>query len=427
MKKLYLYLYLYLSLFLRLSYFIVSKSLIIIALLIIQKSFAVDGSFKSYFSSLKNPNENSADGLVTNTFRSKFTWTANEYYSFYAAYVLSANVQKNQITHSENTQKRDYRAYDLKTDLYPSNSSDASNMTLAQNLDRLFINYSFLGSNNISLGRQPVAFGSSKMVNPTDVLVPFTYQELDKEERIGVDAIRANISISALSMLDAGHVFGDNLNFSKSSTFLRWKLNLFETDISTMFMKFKKNLLIGMDLARNIGDASGWLEAAYVLPKYFDDFSNSGSDNGSDNDSDNDSDKNYFRGTLGMDYKLTPLIYSYLEYHYNSAGTLDTEKYISLALKTAYREGGVSLKGVHYLIPGITYEITPIWKLTGQFLYNIVDSSILNNTFLEHSFAQDVFIDLGTYLPFGKKFQLTQKSEFGDSPKIFYSSIRLYF
>jgi hypothetical protein len=285
-------------------------------------------------------------------------------------------------------------------------------MTITQNLDRLFMTYS---SSKLTLktGRQPVAFGSAKMINPTDVLTPFSYQELDKEERTGVDAIRMNFSLGDLSLLDAGYVFGNNLMQSKSAAFLRLKVNVLDTDISTMLMDFKNNLLLGVDVSRSVGQASVWLEAADVLPKYFDNNSNNY--------------KNYFRSTLGLDYKLTSSLYSYFEYHYNGAGTSDPYKYLLLGTTTAYTDGGVSLRGRHYLIPGMNYEIGPLLKLTGQFLFNINDSSILSNVLVEQSFTQDVFIDFGTYLPFGSRSPVVQKSEFGNYPKIFYSSLRLYF
>ncbi|MDD4975280.1 MAG: hypothetical protein PHY93_13055 [Bacteriovorax sp.] len=382
-----------------------------------QEAFALNGTYKSFFSAIDYPYSNSADGMVSNTFRPKFTLAPNKWFSLNVAYALSANMQNTPVASSAvagTQQKRDYRALDLKSSLYPSPISDTSHVTLTQNLDRLSLTSSSSSSKfNLNIGRQPVAFGSAKVVNPTDVLTPFTYQELDKEERVGVDAARMNISLGELSLFDAGYVFGDKFKKSKSSFFLRMKSNALATDVSTMLLMFKRNLLLGLDISRSVGQASTWVEAAYVFPKYF--------------DLNRDRSQDYFRGTIGLDYKLTSSIYSYCEYHYNGAGTIDPKKYFLLATQVPYTEGSVSLKGVHYLIPGMSYEISPIWKLTGQFLFNANDLSILNNLLVEHSFAQDVFIDLGTYLPVGAKSAMVQKSEFGIYPKIYYTALRLYF
>ncbi|MBC7539444.1 MAG: hypothetical protein H7281_11530 [Bacteriovorax sp.] len=386
---------------------------LVIFLVCEQKSFALNGSYKTYFSESQNPNESSLHNSLTNTFRPKFTWTPNESYTFYSAYALSANLQKKSLLNPVPEPKRDYRVVDLDSELYTSSHSSSSSFLVNQNLDRLYMSYSSSGF-NLNIGRAPIAFGSAKIVNPSDVLTPISYQTLDKEERVGVDTIRMNYSLGPLSLIDAGYVVGNKFKSSKSAAFLRLKSNFFETDISTMLMNFQENFLIGVDLARSVGNASAWFESAYVIPKYF-------------NDNDNLHLKNYFRATLGMDYKLTSSIYSYVEYHYNGAGTHDPKKYIFQQTNIAYSEGGVTLQGVHYLIPGMTYEISSLWKVTGQCLFNANDLSIFNNISVEHNFAQDVFIDLGAYIPFGAKTRLTQNSEFGIYPKIIYSSLRFYF
>lgn len=388
----------------------------LLAFFCVTNSYALSGSYKTFITETQNPYESSLNGSFTNTFRPKLTWVPDENYTFYAAYALSATVQKKSVL-TISQPIRDYRAVDLNSDLYPTHRPNNSSLLITQNLDRLYMSYTHSGI-NLNIGRAPIAFGSAKIVNPTDVLTPISYQTLDKEERVGVDTVRLNISLGALSLIDAGYVLGDKLKVSKSAAFLRLKVNFFKTDISTMLMDFQQNLLMGLDFARSVGNASAWLESAYVIPKYF---------SKNKNDYNNYNYQNYFRATFGTDYKITSSIYSYIEYHYNGAGVLDSNKFILLPATTAYAQGGVSLQGVHYLIPGMTYEINSLWKVTEQLLFNVNDLSIFNNLALEHSLAQDVFIDLGAYTPFGSKSRLAQKSEFGIYPKIFYTSLRLYF
>ena len=389
------------------------KFIIALLLFFAQNAFALNGSYKTFISESQNPFQSSFDGSLTNTFRPKLTWSPNDSYTFYAAYALSLDLQKNTLLSPVSQTQRDYRVIDFNSDLYSSNHKSSSIVYITQNLDRFYMNYSF-SAGNLNIGRAPIAFGSAKIVNPTDVLTPISYQTLDKEERVGVDTIRMNISLGSLSLLDVGYVFGEKLKFSKSAAFLRLKMNYFHTDISAMAMDFQDNLLLGLDFARSVGNASAWLEMANVIPKYF-------------NHGDNSYLHNYYRATVGVDYKLTSSIYSYIEYHYNGAGVLDSKKYFLLQATTPYTEGGVSLLGVHYLIPGMTYEISSLWKLTEQLLLNAGDLSVFNNLSLEYNLAQDVFIDLGAYLPFGAKSQQIQKSEFGIYPKLIYSSLRYYF
>lgn len=381
-----------------------------------KSSYAINGSFKTYFSESKIPYQDSYASDLTSTFRPKYTWTPNENYTFYAAYGLSVDWQnRSQLFLTQPKAKQGYRVVDLEEELYSSDkyNQKSSRLLVNQNLDRFYVSYS-KNALNLNVGRAPIAFGSSKIINPTDVLTPISYQTLDKEERVGVDTVRMNYSLGALSLLDIGYVLGHKLDFSESAVFTRLKTNVWSTDVSIMLMDFKENLMTGIDFSRSIGKATGWLESAYVVPKFF-------------NKDEDKNFKNYLRTTLGFDYKLTESVYSYIEYHYNGAGASDPNRYIFLQNQPAYSEGGVYLQGAHYLAPGMTYEISSLWKLTGQFLLNLNDSSIFNNLTVEYNVAQDAFIDLGAYVPAGKKSQYIQRSEFGSYPTSFYTSLRFYF
>lgn len=381
-----------------------------------ESSYALNGSYKTYFSESKFPYEDSYTGDLTSTFRPKYTWSPNENYTFYAAYALSVNWQnKAQPILSQPKTKQEYRVLDLDQELYTSDKDNqkSSRVLLNQNLDRFYVSYS-KNAFNLNVGRAPIAFGSSKIINPTDVLTPISYQTLDKEERVGIDTVRMNYSLGALSLLDVGYVLGHKLDFSESAFFTRLKTNVWATDVSVMLMDFQENLMTGVDFSRSIGNASAWLESAYVVPKFF-------------NKDEKDNFKSYLRTTIGFDYKLTESIYSYIEYHYNGAGASDPNRYIFLQNQPAYTEGGVYLQGAHYLAPGMTYELSSLWKLTGQFLLNLNDRSIINNLALEYNVAQDAFIDLGAYVPAGKKAQYIPESEFGSYPTSIYTSLRFYF
>ncbi len=381
-----------------------------------KSSYALNGSYKTYFSESKFPDEDSYSSQLTSTFRPKFTYSPNESYTFYVAYGLSLDWQnKAQPILSLPKTKQAYRVADLDEELYSSDKRNqkSSRFLLNQNLDRFYVSYS-KNAFNLNVGRAPIAFGSSKILNPTDVLTPISYQTLDKEERVGIDTVRVNYSLGALSLLDVGYVLGHKMDFAESAVFARFKTNVWSTDTSIMLMDFQENFMAGIDLSRSIGKASAWLESAYVIPKYF-------------NEDEKKNLKNYLRTTVGFDYKLTESIYSYIEYHYNGAGASDPKRYIFLQNQTAYKEGGVYLSGAHYVAPGMTYELSSLWKLTGQFLLNLNDYSIFNNLALEYNVAQDAFIDLGAYVPAGKKTELVQRSEFGSYPTSFYTSLRFYF
>jgi hypothetical protein len=297
-----------------------------------------------------------------------------------------------------------YRAVDLEDAFY----EESENFSIAQNLDRAMITLRS-ASLDFFAGRQPIAFGSARAVNPTDVIVPFAFNTLAKEERAGVDALRAKLPFGQLGELDAGVVSGDDFEPKESAAFVRLKSYVLRTDASAMTMAFRENLLLGIDLARSIGGAGAWFEAAYV-------FTEEGSD------------ENYLRLSAGADYSLTAKLYGYVEYHFNGAGAGRPEEYFNVITETAYADGAVYLLGRHYLAPGFTYELMPLLVLSAQALVNLEDGSLLPSPVLEYSAADDVTMKLGAFLGVGSGPDgNVPRSEFGLYPDLYFASLNIYF
>ncbi|MFT4552936.1 MAG: hypothetical protein ACI9S8_001568 [Chlamydiales bacterium] len=92
-----------------------------------------------------------------------------------------------------------------------------------------------------------------------DVLTPYTFDTLNKEERVGVDALRVIIPLGDLSDLDMGFIGGRNLAMKENAAFLRVHFYAAQTDIIGTVAFFKKNILLGFDLQRSLGQAGSWL------------------------------------------------------------------------------------------------------------------------------------------------------------------------
>ena len=300
------------------------------------------------------------------------------------------------------TGSSDYRAYDLKMSIY-----DEDEIAVTQNLDRLLISITTPYA-DFYIGRQPVAFGSARVVNPTDIIAPFTYSTLATEERPGADALRIKVPTGEMSEIDAGFVAGDKMKAKESAAYLRNKSYILNTDVSIMAMVFKENVLFGADLMRSIGGAGVWLEAAFTqaggvknrLPE-----------------------EDYFRLSTGTDYSFTRKLYAYIEYHYNGAGTGKTKEYSDIESETAYTEGTVYLLGRHYIAPGLTYEITPLIILNAGAVVNLEDSSALLSPSITYNIAENNYLKFGAYPSIGGK----SGSEFAQYPDIYFISYNIYF
>ncbi|MFC1549419.1 hypothetical protein ACFL4R_00930 [Nitrospirota bacterium] len=300
-----------------------------------------------------------------------------------------------------------YRAGDLKQTLYPDDPHPGETFMVNQNLDRAFVSYSGM-SFDLHAGRQPIAFGSARSLNPTDVLAPYPLNTIAKEERIGVDALRLRVPLGQMSELDAGAVFGDDARTEESAAYLRLKGYALGTDVSVMAMRFRKHSLYGLDLTRSIGGAGAWLETAHV-------FTNTTGDD-------------YFSLSTGVEYMFTDEFYAYIEYHRNGAGAGDKSEYPLNLLKVAYTEGGVYLMSMDYLAPGISYQASPLVGLGLSVIYNLEDSSALISPTLEYNASENVYIGLGGFVGTGDSGILPgQGSEFGDYPDLLYASLSYYF
>lgn len=300
-----------------------------------------------------------------------------------------------------------YRIVDLEDELYPSDAVRGDSFVIGQNLDRAFVAIS-APSVDIYIGRQPVAMGSARAVNPTDVIAPFAYETLEREERAGVDALRARVPAGSMGEVDMALVAGKDLKAEESAAFVRSRFHALDTDMTVTVMSFRENMLIGLDMARSIGGAGVWLEAAHTFPH-----------NGRDED--------YLRVSLGADYSFTDASYAYIEYHFNGAGSSEPENYLEGLGTTAYTEGAVYLLGRHYLAPALTYQLTPLAVFSARALVNLKDGSALAMPGIEYSLAEDLYLSAGAVLALGEKPSTVPESEFGLYPDAYYAAVSLYF
>ena len=382
----------------------------------------VSGYYKNFSTGLTSPlPDEPIIGAVNNRLRLNCAYTPTDTLSFDLSYDFAPRIQDPSLFSEPSivtaTDSLSYRVVDLDSGIYPGKDDPAGSFGLFQNLDRAAIAY---GADfaDITIGRQAIAWGSARVVNSTDVVAPYAYNQLDTEDRIGVDAIRVQIPIGVLGEFDTGYIFGENFAFEKSALFLRSQLNAAETDLSISLVGFREHLMTGFDLARGIGGAGFWFEAAYVYANAF--------------DSENGEAENYLRASVGLDYSFAGKAYGFIEYHFSGAGAGEPEDYLDNLSEPAYTDGAVYLLGRHYLAPGLTFQITPLISLGGVLLSNISDPSVFPSLQIEYNFAQDIYISAGGFIGIGKRpetedEELEFRSEFGGYPTLFFSSFRIYF
>ncbi|MCK4572768.1 MAG: hypothetical protein KAU36_00285, partial [candidate division Zixibacteria bacterium] len=320
--------------------------------------FSVDGYYKSFFVVYELPSisitgmslDSPPLGSVSSRLRLNCRWKLQRNISFSLSYDLAPRVQDPILFDNPADvafiNPLSYRFDDLDSRLYPSMDDEVSSFAIFQNLDRAFLEIR-TSKADFFIGRQAIAFGSARAINPTDILTPYLFETLDTEDRTGIDAFRVRVPLGFMGEVDAGYVFGDNFKFEQSAMFLRTRFHVARSDLSLLAVGFRENLMIGLDITRSVGGAGVWLEGAHTFSGAL--------------KSDRSADAcDYFRGTLGCDYSLGNNTYGFVEYHFNQAGADDPQEYLGNIVHTAYTDGSVYLLGRHYFIPGVVHQLTPL-------------------------------------------------------------------
>ena len=296
------------------------------------------------------------------------------------------------------------------TDLDPLLKASGNKRSVLQNLDRFNVQFQF-ADGDLTVGRQAITFGSARIINPTDVFLPFNLGTLNTEYRIGVDSIRYQKAWGELGELDAGLVFGDNAQSKNSAAFIQIKQNFRGNDLKFSLIQFADQTLVGGGLEGALGNFGVWLEIASV----------SGPDD-------------YTRGSVGVDYAFTANTFAMAEYHVSSAGTTETEQYLNHFESLAFKTGGVFLLGRHYIIASLSQTLSPLWQVSVQTIQNLDDHSSFTSLSANYNVAEDIYLDFGIYLFQGKGIEVNDTlgqfllgSEYGANANAIYTSIRLYF
>jgi hypothetical protein len=389
--------------------------------------WTLNGSYKAFLDWIYNADlDGGSSGISDNILRLDAGFHPADQFSAELAYVLYPEI----VAPSLGTQgalflstSSEYRVGDPPRRLLPLSKENMDNIGLYQDIDRAVMTL-HLPFADVSAGRQAISWGSAHVVNPTDVLVPFRFLSLDTEYRKGVDAVRIRLPLSDMDEISAGYVAGKDFLFDESAFFGRTHLYLLETDLDLTGMIFKKNLLLGWDMARALGGAGVWLETAWVMPEAV-------------QAPDDPLRKSYVRISVGADYNFTADFYGYAEYHFNSAGKNNPRDYLDIILNPddhpAYSQGNVYLLGMHYLSLGGTYTKLPLIPISFLLMVNLNDLSADFSVSADYNIKENIYIEGGFFVGLGPGPSLQDgqptryRSEFGAYPDAFYTAVKVYF
>ena len=267
---------------------------------------------------------------------------------------------------------------------------------------------------DLTIGRQAIGWGRGVMFTAVDLFAPFSPLEVDREWRSGVDAVRADVKLTERSSLDLVGAFGDTLDRSAFAARARGYSGVI--DVEVVGGRRAGDLFGGVTSSAAVGDAEVHGEAAvFRVPSSV------------DHDV-------VWKAVVGGSYRF-PIgsgILAYAEYHYSGFGAAHPETIAVLLTTPSFRErcarGDLPILARHASGVTASYEASPEFTYSGQWLHSPGDGSGIVAPALTYTFTDAVSLLGSLYLPYGEAPNGGRlRSEYGAAPLSGLLQLRLYF
>lgn len=260
-------------------------------------------------------------------------------------------------------------------------------------VDRLFVK-SMVGSVDLTVGRQRIAWGAGRIWNPTDLFNPINPASYSKIEKDGVDAVRATVRVGDLS--DVSAVWNPQRH-GRSSGAVRARTNWDGIDGAVMAGRYEDRWVIGGDVTGSIWDAG--VRAEGIL--------NSTS-----------SGEAFTRWVAGIDNQFTARWYGMAELLYNGEGQREPTRYELGRLMS----GQLLQLARRYLVVQSSYLLHPLVTAQASMLRNLDDGSGFVGGTVAISLTDESSLAIGGQYSFGRGL-----SEYWYYPRSLYVRTDLFF
>lgn len=298
-------------------------------------------------------------------------------------------------------------------------------------LDRFNIKFSFEKA-DLTLGRQAITFGKAYFWNPLDIFLPFEPQQLDRDYKSGVDAIRLDIPFGNFSGLNLIGVWGPKI-FPESNENKTWDSSsygsallarvyttMMDWDFALQGGKIYGGYQIGGGAVGEIGKLEARLEAEYL--------------GATDSDPmpfplQGDIFEDHLTLVAGIGRMFENSFVFELEYLYNGAG--DPHNLEASLLR--FGLGSSLHMGEHLMGLMLKYDILPILTSQLVWIYSISDQSSLVQPTFFLSVSDEVDLFFGATISQGERPSEANGliprlgSEFGTYPDLYFIALKFYF
>lgn len=246
------------------------------------------------------------------------------------------------------------------------------------------------------LGKQLIDWGRCRFFSPMDLFNPISPLNIERDERIGVDALNMEFSLKEAYNLNL--VYAPQRKFETSSIGSRLYHRMGNYDLFFMLGEFRKDEVAGFGFDGYLGN--GGLRG---------EFTSTHADNGRD----------FFRGVIGAEYNFPSKINVLGEYFYN--GGAQDNNIAEFISSYKYSSKVLTLKKNLFGL-WIEYEVTPLIKLGNYLIYDFDEQSRFFNPEVRYNVWANFDLSLGVQLFRGKA-----DSEFGTYKDLYYAQAKYFF
>lgn len=273
-------------------------------------------------------------------------------------------------------------------------SADKKHIYVRHSLYRGYLKY-YSSSFQAILGKQAIDWSRMRFYHPFDLFNPISPLDIEKDEKIGVDAVNLEFYPAALSSIS--FIFAPNKNLGKESFGLRLVKKIHNYDLSFIAAESRKDKILGFGFDGYIKEAGFRGEASFTKK---------------------DNKKEFARVVIGFDHNFTPKLYAVAEYFYNGGAEKDVSEFIN---SFEFSRQALTIRK-HILGTGIEYELSGITKLANYLFYDFEGKSI----FVNPEFRYNIFtnLDLSAGIQF---FSGSNSSEFGSYKNTYYVQAKYFF
>jgi hypothetical protein len=297
--------------------------------------------------------------------------------------------------------------------------------------DRFNMKFSFEKA-DLTVGRQAITFGKAYFWNPLDVFLPFEPQQVDRDYKPGVDALRIDIPFGNFSGLNLIGAWGPKV-FPESNENKTWDSSpygsallarvyttMMDWDFALQGGKIYGGYQIGGGAVGEMGKLEARLETAYFWAI----------------DSDpmpsplqGDVFEDHLTLVAGIGRMFENSFVFELEYLYNGAG--DSHNLEASLLR--FLLGSSLHMGEHLTGLMLKYDILPIFTSQLVWIYSISDQSSLVQPAFFLSMSDEIELYFGATISEGERPSETNGlpprlgSEFGTYPDHYFIAIKIYF